>query len=271
MAAHASVLLMALEDFLSAPEAQRPDARARLLAALRAALADGCWEEAALTLRRALVPTLDYTTAQSLYRVYRQLRPQLPDPGVPLKLALLSNVTSDPLAQFRLFLFANGVAVELCGLTTVSSGEILDGLRPLRVPAAYHFLATTWRDRGATGLRRRGGQARVGGSGGWALWRLAHERLGCRCRTSMPHPGARSPAADAPSGFGSCRGGERLPCVPPPTSPPTWTTWRPPPDDGPGRTLFYHAKLPCAPVPGGLRAQRASVAAHWGWRASAWC
>ncbi|NLC58663.1 MAG: HAD-IIIC family phosphatase [Armatimonadetes bacterium] len=264
MAAHASVLLMALEDFLSAPEAQRPDARARLLAALRAALADGCWEEAALTLRRALVPTLDYTTAQSLYRVYRQLRPQLPDPGVPLKLALLSNVTSDPLAQFlELFLFANGVAVELYrsdyGLLRQ---EILDpdsGLYAFR--PRILFLATTWRDLSEAppvSADAATVQARVEAEvAGWAqLWRLAHERLGCQVvQNNFDAPPWRALANHEtrhPAGFGrfvAAVNASLADAAPPyvtlhdldhlASTAGRWA-WH-------EARFFYHAKLPCAP------------------------
>src|SRR4029077_11701486 len=101
-------------------------------------------------LRLAIHPALDFTSAQSLSRIHKSLRPHLPEAS-PVRVAILGNQTLDQLTPLmELFLFAAGINVELY---TAPYGtlrqEILDGDSGL-----YHFrphitfLATSWRDLG---------------------------------------------------------------------------------------------------------------------------
>jgi hypothetical protein len=72
-----------VEKYLSAPADDKPAVFAELLGELRALLAEERWNEAAAVIQRTLEPGSDFTTFQSLYRIYARLKPHLsPRPTV---------------------------------------------------------------------------------------------------------------------------------------------------------------------------------------------
>ena len=101
------------EKFLSVPADDKPAVFAKLLGELRALLADERWKEAANVVRRTLEPASDFTTFQSLYRVFARLKPHL-ESRPTVKLAILGGFTTTQLAQaIELALFSMGGTVEL--------------------------------------------------------------------------------------------------------------------------------------------------------------
>lgn len=135
--------------FVSAQDAGASEAFKELGAALRQAIAQGSYNEAAAALRRALVPTLDYTRLQTLQRIRQQLRGKSTDARHRVKLAILGSFTTKQLAGFiDLFLFAAGVEAEIYeGEYGVFRQDIFDIQSELHQFAPQIlFLATTWRD-----------------------------------------------------------------------------------------------------------------------------
>lgn len=159
---------------------------AETLAALRALLAESRWAEAASALRRAYTPVCDFTTMQSFDRLFRKLKPHI-GPMPKTKLALLGGFTTAPLAQaVELALFSMGGAVDVFEAEYgVYRQELLDpGSALYRFKPDVVFLAAGWRDlsrRPSIGHGRAEAAALVEAEfAGWsALWRAAHERLGC--------------------------------------------------------------------------------------------
>lgn len=176
----------ALEKYLAAAPDGKAEALPELLAKLRAALAESRWEEAASTLRRALTPSTDFTTFQSLYRIYGALKPHI-DVRPKTKLAILGGSTTTQLAQAIEFaLFSMGGAVEILETEYgVYRNEILDpGSALYRFKPDIVFLAATWRDlirRPDIALGREEVAALVDAElADWStLWRVAHDRTGC--------------------------------------------------------------------------------------------
>ena len=176
----------ALENYLSSAHGDKPAAFAVLLDRLRALLASGRWAEAAAVVRGALTPGSDFTTMQSLYRVYAQLKPHL-EPRQKTKLAILGGGTTAPLAQaIELALFSMGGGVEIFEFAHgVYRQEILDpGSELYRFRPEIVFLAAGWRDlihRPPIGAGRAEVAALVEAElAEWStLWRATHERLGC--------------------------------------------------------------------------------------------
>jgi FkbH-like protein len=182
-------MLCGLADrWISAPEARVGDAFKELTAGLRQAMAQGLLNEAAGALRRAIVPTLDYTRLQSLQRIRKQLRGKTTDARLTVKLGILGSFTTKPLADFiELFLFAAGVEANIYeGEYGVFRQDIFDAQSGLHgfAPQVL-FLATTWRD-----LARRPDYASDAPEvlriveaeyAEWAaLWQRAHQDLGCQ-------------------------------------------------------------------------------------------
>jgi FkbH-like protein len=156
-----------------------------VLAELKRRFASGRPEEAAELLRRAALPTLDYTAASSLSRLRARLR--APERPAGLRLAVASSFTASQLCQLvDLFLFRAGIEVELYEAEYgVFRQEILDpgsalyAFRPQIV-----FLATSRRDLAHVPALHDSAEAvaeRVRAElADWSLlWRTLHERLGC--------------------------------------------------------------------------------------------
>ena len=178
----------ALDAHLAAIAGGAPGPTERLLGLLRREAATGDPGVAAAALRAAAVPGLDYTTALTLARTMRRLVERLPAPEAPIRLALLSNQTSDQLAALmELFLFAAGLPVELYRPAYgVLRQEILDpGSDLYRWAPRFLFLATSWRDLGRPpGLRAMPQEATAAVEreyAAWAaLWEKAHAGLRCQ-------------------------------------------------------------------------------------------
>src|SRR5579884_2580977 len=101
--------LEALLEPCLAPETDAA-AFAKLARALKEAVDSGRLEEAAAIVRKAALPVRDYTSMQSLWRVYKRLRGKIAPSPQTLRLAVLSSFTSTNLIEMvELFLFAGGV------------------------------------------------------------------------------------------------------------------------------------------------------------------
>jgi FkbH-like protein len=176
----------ALEKYLVASADDRPEVFGALLAELRALTAECRWEEAGELVERALLPNSDFTTFQSLYRIYCKLKPHL-GPRPTIRLAILGGFTTTQLAQaIKLALFCMGGDVEILEADYgVYRQEVLDPQSDLyRFQPNVVFLATSWRDlihRPSLGLHRDEAAALVEAEfADWSkLWRTAHDRLGC--------------------------------------------------------------------------------------------
>ena len=176
-----------VERYLAAAATDRAGALRTLTAAIRQAIRDGATEATATALQRAVLPSLDYTSLQSLYRLYKAL-PEAVLPKQKFSLALLGSFTTTQLAQaIELALFAQGVAVELREADYgVYRQEILDPTSPLyEFAPKMVFLATSWRDlirRPTVASSRQEVRDLVAAEvADWAaLWRTAHQRLGCQ-------------------------------------------------------------------------------------------
>jgi FkbH-like protein len=186
---HTKAKLCNLADrFISSPEVRLGGTFKELTTGLRQAMAQGLYNDAAGALRRAVVPTLDYTRLQSLQHIRQQLRGKATAARQTVRLSILGSFTTKQLAAFiDLFLFAAGVeALTYEGEYGVFRQEILDAQSGLHSFAPQVlFLATTWRD-----LARRPDFAsdapevlRVVEAeyAEWAaLWQKAHQDLGCQ-------------------------------------------------------------------------------------------
>ena len=176
----------ALEKYLATAADDKPGVLSELLADLRALLAQGRWSEAAAIVQRAVVPGSDFTTLQSLYRIYDKLKPHV-EQRQKTKLAILGSFTTTQLAQaVELALFSMDGGVEILEADYgVYRQEILDPSSELyRFQPNIVFLATSWRDlihRPAIDLGRAEVAALVDAElADWStLWRTAHDRLGC--------------------------------------------------------------------------------------------
>jgi FkbH-like protein len=175
-----------LESYLAAAADRKPELFTELLFELRALLAERRWTQAASAVRRALTPVSDFTTMQSLDRIYRKLKPHV-EARQKTKLAILGGFATAQLSQaVELALFSMGGGVEIFeSAYGVYRQEILDpGSELYRFKPDVVFLAVSWRD-----LIRRPGiehsRAEVASLveeelADWSnLWRTAHERLGC--------------------------------------------------------------------------------------------
>ena len=155
---------------------------------IRAAIAAGEVERAGALLRSVVTPALDFTAAQTLCRLLRQLRAATPPPKKAIRLALLSSFTATQLTPvIDLFLFAAGLHAEfyLPEYGTLRQ-EVLDPTSGLYAakPATVVF-ATGWRDlvnRPVSGQKRADTDAMIAAEvQEWSsLWLKVHDRLGCQ-------------------------------------------------------------------------------------------
>jgi FkbH-like protein len=148
---HAGVekeLHLALEEHLAAVDSGHRKVR-QLVLALTRSIEAHLYDQAIGTLQRAVVSSLDYTSAQSLYRIYRQLEPHWAKPTAKTRIAILSNQTVVQFSQFlELFLFSAGIGSR-CYVPDfgVLQQEIFDpgsGLHDFSPNIL--FLASSWRD-----------------------------------------------------------------------------------------------------------------------------
>ena len=231
---------------------------------LRRAIADDQVESAASALRRVVAPTMDYTSALSLYKLRRRLADKLHYPA-KIRLAILSSFTTAQLEPLLdLFLFASGLETELYvadyGLFRQEILEPSSGLYAFN--PSFILIASSWRD-----LLRRPKLSDTDDTvrvlveaecSNWAgLWKIAHERLGSQilqnCFDSPPWRQLGNHEMRHPAGFGRfiARVNARLFDAAPPfvtlhdvdhlsASAGRWA-W--------SDERFYHqAKLPCGPA-----------------------
>lgn len=178
----------ALQAYLSAGGRSDRGVFGALIARLKEAVAAGRVDEAATATRRAVLPTLDYTSAQSLYRIYKRATRDISSTSSTVQLAVLSSFTSSQLVELiELNLFAAGVEPEIYeSHYGVFRQEILDpNSRLYEVRPKTVFLATSWRDLAHVPdlgddrtdverrLRKELDEIR-------SLWDTLHDRLGCR-------------------------------------------------------------------------------------------
>ncbi|HEY2841734.1 MAG TPA: HAD-IIIC family phosphatase [Pirellulales bacterium] len=176
-----------LETYATADAAQKKPALAALIKRLKSAVQAGDYVSATAALRKAISPGLDYTSAQSLHRVYKSLKDQ-PKLGGPLRLAVLGSFTTGQLiSMIELSLFSAGIVAEVYEADYgVFRQEILDPTSTLyEFRPQVMFLATSWRDLGGApelhsdpAAAQQLVEAEVDR---WLnLWNAAYQRLGCQ-------------------------------------------------------------------------------------------
>jgi FkbH-like protein len=147
----------------------------------------GQFSEIARALRLTLTPMMDYTSVQSLNRIYTELPPVARGPS-KLKLAVLGGFTTYQLREIiELYLFAAGVTPEIYEADYGTfHQEILDPSSELyEFKPNVVYLATHWRNLGHLPTLSNSAQE-VSASleeeyRDWAmLWQTAHDRLGCQ-------------------------------------------------------------------------------------------
>jgi len=177
-----------LEAFVCAPHQQRDGSFRELVDGLKAAAAEGRTDQVVQVLRRSIIPTLTYTSVQSLYRIYKRLPVDRLDCPVSTDVAILGSATTTQLSQLiELCLFAAGVRgpIHEAEYGTFRQ-EIFDPTSDLYAAAPQIvYLATTWRDLShcpSFGCDHAAVQERVDAEvADWAtLWQTAHDRLGCQ-------------------------------------------------------------------------------------------
>ncbi len=173
------------ELYRSAPPDTKPSILKQFSASFRDAVVAGSSAEASAALRSMVLPTLDYTSAQSLLRCLRQI-PSESRPGPKVRIAVLGSFTTKQLvALLELQLFAAGVNPQIYeGEYGVFRQEILDPQSQLYDFAPQIVLmATTWRDLAhrpdASSDRAEAHRVLETEQAEWsALWHTMHDRLG---------------------------------------------------------------------------------------------
>src|SRR6516164_2430297 len=146
----AAELKAAVEHYITAGESDGPAAFRALVGSMKAAKDASQFEELAAALRLALTPTLDFTSVQSLNRLYKALPPVIGGRS-KIVLAILGGFTTHQLRDLiELYLFAAGVSVEIYEAEYgVFRQEILDSNSKLyESKPNVVYLATHWRNLG---------------------------------------------------------------------------------------------------------------------------
>jgi len=146
---------------------------------------DPAFTQAVAQFRNTITPDMDFTTALGAVRRLAKLRRQGARSAVSTRVAVLANTTTTQLAALLdLFLFAQNVDAEIYEAPYgLMRQEILDPSSELySFTPDFIVLATTRRDLGAAPNAPDAAEAAIDAAGGeWeALWRKAHERLGCQ-------------------------------------------------------------------------------------------
>ena len=176
------------EEFLSSSATGRQGRFRDLTSALKRGIEQDRCDEVADVLRRVGLPTLDITSAQSLYRICARLRERASLSGEPTRLAILGGFTTDLLTELvELYLFAGGVAAEVYQADYgVFRQEILDpSSRLYAFQPRFTFLAATWHELGHHPDPHDGPEEveRLVAAelADWAmLWNEVHRRSGCQ-------------------------------------------------------------------------------------------
>lgn len=183
-----NTVLGQLEEWLGASGAARGPAFTVLIHTIKDALKADEVAVALDAICRTALPDLDYTSAQSLARLYRRAADRAAPAGQPVRVAVLGSSTTDQLsALLDLYLFAGGVSAEIYESDFgVFRQEILDpdsGLYTFNPNTV--FLATGWRDLGhVPGVGDTGAavsqQAEAELEDWSLLWQTMHDRIGCQ-------------------------------------------------------------------------------------------
>jgi FkbH-like protein len=235
-----------------------------LIPQIKADLKAGNVEALARDLPRVIVPGLDFTTANSLYRQLGQLRKRTDLKARRTKVAVLGSFTTKPLADLLdLFLFAGHIELHLYEADYGTfRQELLDpdsGLYQFR--PEFVILAITWRDLGRRPEVSDGREAieekvRAEVADWESLWSAAR-RLGCRIiQNNFDAPPWRLFAnleSRHPAGFSrfiETVNREIQDAAPPYVTihdidhlAAAWGRWQ-----WGDERYYYHAKLPCAPA-----------------------
>jgi FkbH-like protein len=180
-------LAAAVERFAAAGENDRRSAFRTLLECMKLAKDAEKFQELRAVLRSTLTPMLDFTSVQSLNRLYKAL--PSPTRGQPhIKLAILGGFTTYQLRDLvELYLFAAGASVEIYEADFgVFRQEILNpssGLYEFKPNVVY--LATHWRNLGhvptlSDSAQRVSALLEAEYRDWEVLWQTAHDRLGCQ-------------------------------------------------------------------------------------------
>jgi FkbH-like protein len=180
-------LMGAVEQCAAVGDSDRRSAVRVLVERLKEAKAASRFEELAAALRLALMPTLDFTSMQSLNRFYKGLPPVIGGRS-KMKVAILGGFTTDQLRDFiELYLFAAGVSAEIYEAEYgIFQQEILDpSSRLYEFNPNVVYLATHWRNlRHLPKLSNSPQEVSAlleAEYRDWALlWQTAHDRLGCQ-------------------------------------------------------------------------------------------
>ncbi len=253
-----------LERWLNCPDDGRRETFQGLLISLKDAVNAGNFEEATATLRRAVLPSLDFTSAQSLCRVYGRLHGHLTPPSQETRLALLGSFTMEQLTPLiELFLFAAGMGAEIHQPEYgVFRQEILNpASRLYDFKPKIIFLATNWRDLAhlpnlADDRNRVEELIRSELEDFSTMWHTAHDRLACQIiQNNFDQPPWRvlsNHERRHPAGLGAFISRVNLAFM---ESAPTFVTihdldhlaasagrwtWS-------DERFYHHAKMPCAP------------------------
>lgn len=185
--ANAAELMAAIERFSAAGEHDQRAAFRALLETLKMAHNAERFEETAQALRLVLTPMLDYTSLQSLNKVYKAL-PSNARGQTKIKIAMLGGFTTHQLRELlELYLFAAGVSAEIYEADYgVFRQEILDPSGGLyRFQPNTILLATHWRNLAnlpelSDPLQKVIDLVQAEYEHWVLLWRTAHDRLGCQ-------------------------------------------------------------------------------------------
>ncbi len=197
MMSDTSSLDQVLETLSHAKETDHARVFKRAIQLITQAILDDCIEEAERGLRRLIHPQLDYTSAQTVMRVYRQFRGKIKENRTPIPVSVLSSSTAFQVVQLMdLFLFSAGVPVSVYEADYgVFRQEILDPASALyEHECKALFLLTSYRDLGnlpLPGDTHETAQERVQAElREWhSLWKVVHERLGCQIiQNNFEHP-----------------------------------------------------------------------------------
>jgi FkbH-like protein len=177
----------ALESYLGSPDAA-DDLFGGLCAALTKGAKGGEFARVGRVLQRAVSGNLDYTSIQSLLRIFNRCRGKLPAAGQKTRLAVLGSFTTDSLVQMvELFLWAGGVDAEIYSADygvfrqeIISPDSGMYAFKPSSV-----LICTNWRDLNhfpqlsddaATAAACVEAEQKQ-----WlALWQTIHERQDCQ-------------------------------------------------------------------------------------------
>ena len=176
-----------LDRLFMRDEAVKREACQHLATMLKNMVTEGQFREAAELLRCSLAPTLDYTTAQALCRIQKHLKAEVPGTQ-KVRLAILGSFTTDLMGPIiDLYLFGAEITAEIYSADFgVFRQEILNPDSPLyEFKPKVIYLATSWKDLGRRPTLEDDRSAvlrlaKAEFSDWMALWKTAHERLGCQ-------------------------------------------------------------------------------------------